>query len=108
MVMRALVVLGVCGMVICASGRSVAPTLAAQGVLPDAPGRDTTVKVCGSCHAPEVVASVRLGADGWHDVISRMVAVGAQGTDQELETVFQYLSTQFAEQGAKPLNLNKA
>ena len=37
-----------------------------------------------------------------------MVAAGAQGTDQELETVFQYLSTQFPVEAQKPLDLNTA
>ena len=37
-----------------------------------------------------------------------MVAAGAQGSDQELETVFQYLSTQFPVEAQKPLDLNTA
>jgi competence ComEA-like helix-hairpin-helix protein len=41
-------------------------------------------------------------------MIARMVAAGAQGTDQELETVFQYLSTQFPVDAQKPLDLNTA
>jgi hypothetical protein len=82
--------------------------LAAQSVLPDAPGRDVTVKLCGSCHAAETVASVRHTPEGWRDVIAKMVAAGAEGTEQELETVFQYLSTQFPVEAQKALNLNTA
>ena len=81
---------------------------AAQNVLPDAPGRDVTVKVCAGCHAPETVASVRHTPDGWRDVIAKMVAAGAEGTEQELETVLQYLSTQFPAEAQKALNLNTA
>jgi competence ComEA-like helix-hairpin-helix protein len=84
------------------------PTLAAQSVLPDAPGRETTVKVCGNCHGADTVASVRLTSDGWRELIARMVAAGAEGSDQELETVFQYLSTQFPIEAQKPLDLNTA
>ena len=80
--------------------------LTAQDVLPDAPGKDITVKVCASCHAAETVASVRHTPDGWRDVIAKMVAAGAEGTEQELESVFQYLSTQFPVEGQKALNLN--
>jgi len=81
---------------------------AAQNVLPDAPGRDITVKLCASCHAAETVASVRHTPDGWRDVIAKMVAAGAEGTEQELETVFQYLSTQFPVEAQKALNINTA
>ena len=82
--------------------------LTAQEVLPDAPGKDITVKVCASCHAAETVASVRHTPDGWRDVIAKMVAAGAEGTEQELETVLQYLSTQFPVEPQKALNLNTA
>src|SRR5215212_7083175 len=75
--------------------------LTAQEVLPEAPGKDVTVKVCASCHAAETVASVRHTPEGWHDVIAKMVAAGAEGTEQELETVFQYLSTQFPAEAQK-------
>ena len=87
---------------------SSAPALTVQTVLPDAPGRDVTVKVCANCHAAETVASVRHTPDGWREVIARMVAAGATGTEQELETVFQYVSSQFPVQVQKPLNLNAA
>ena len=82
--------------------------LAAQSVLPDAPGKDVTVRVCASCHAAETVASVRHTPEGWRDVIAKMVAAGAEGTEQELETVFQYLSTQFPVEAQKALDLNTA
>ena len=81
---------------------------AAQDVLPDAPGKEITVKVCAGCHAAETVASVRHTPEGWRDVIAKMVAAGAEGTEQELETVFQYLSTHFPAEAQKALNLNTA
>jgi competence ComEA-like helix-hairpin-helix protein len=81
---------------------------AAQDVLPDAPGKEITVKVCAGCHAAETVASVRHTPEGWRDVIAKMVAAGAEGTEQELETVLQYLSAQFAAEAQKALNLNTA
>jgi competence ComEA-like helix-hairpin-helix protein len=84
------------------------PALTAQGVLPDAPGRDVTVKVCASCHAAETVASARHTPQGWRELIARMVSAGAKGTDQELETVWQYLSSQFPAEAQPALNLNTA
>ncbi len=82
--------------------------LAAQDVLPDAPGRDVTVKLCATCHAAETVASVRHTPEGWRDVIAKMVAAGAEGTDQEFESVLQYLSAQFPVEAQTALDLNTA
>src|SRR5262245_43529974 len=82
--------------------------LAAQNVLPDAPGKDVTVKLCASCHAAETVASVRHTPEGWRDVIAKMVAAGAEGTEQEFATVHQYLSTQFPAEAPNVLDLNTA
>ena len=82
--------------------------LTAQEVLPDAPGKDVTARVCANCHAAETVASVRHTPEGWRDVIAKMVAAGAEGTEQEFETAFVYLSTQFPVESQKALNLNTA
>ena len=94
-----------------ADGLSAPPLtaqLSSQGALPEAPGRDVTVKVCANCHAPETIGSVRHTPAGWREVIARMVAAGATGTEQELETVFQYVSSQFPVAAQQALNLNSA
>jgi competence ComEA-like helix-hairpin-helix protein len=66
------------------------------------------MKLCANCHAAETVGSVRHTPAGWREVIARMVAAGATGTEQEFETVFQYVSTQFPVEAQKSLNLNSA
>jgi len=106
--MRVFFVATVVMLLLVAASGSPRPMLAAQNVLPDAPGRDITVRLCANCHAAETVASVRHTPEGWRDVIAKMVAAGAEGTEQELETVFQYLSTQFPVEAQKALNLNTA
>jgi competence protein ComEA len=80
----------------------------ARAQLPEGPGRAQTVRMCGTCHPPERGASVRLTREGWEDVIARMVALGARGTDADLAAVLDYLSTHFKGQAAVPLNLNRA
>jgi competence protein ComEA len=80
----------------------------AQGQLPDGPGKEETIRICGTCHPTDRAASVRLTRAGWQDTIGRMVSLGAKGTDEELETVLTYLSTNFKGEGRKPLNLNTA
>jgi cytochrome c oxidase cbb3-type subunit III len=58
-----------------------------------ADARAVVQKVCGTCHALErVTVSPRSHAQ-WEEVISKMVALGAKGTDEELAVVLNYLAT---------------
>ncbi len=80
----------------------------AQVRLPDAPGKDETVRVCGVCHEPERAAAVRLTREGWQESIAKMVALGAKGSDEELAKVLDYLTEHFKGDALRPLNLNSA
>jgi len=79
-----------------------------QAQLPDAPGKDETVRVCGSCHAVERALSVRLSREGWQDTIAKMVDLGAKASDEERATVLNYLAEHFKGEAPRPLNLNTA
>ena len=81
---------------------------AAAQTLPAGPGRDTTVKVCGTCHAPERGAAVKLTREGWREVLAKMTTLGARGTDAEMAEVLEYLSTHFKGEAMAALNLNRA
>ena len=81
---------------------------AAQGPFPDGPGKDITLRMCGTCHPAERSAAVRLTHDGWQSLIAKMVALGAQGTDAERSSVLDYLSANFKGAAPKPVNLNTA
>ena len=83
-------------------------TAHAQQVLPDGPGKDATVRMCGQCHPAERGTAVRLTREGWQEVVAKMVSLGARGTDEELAAVLDYLTTNFKGEAAKPLNLNTA
>jgi competence protein ComEA len=93
--------------VACIAGLLMADVLA-QVQFPDAPGKDESVRLCGSCHEPERAASVRLTREGWQDTIARMVGLGMKGSDEELAKVLDYLSDHFKGEALKPLNLNRA
>ena len=82
--------------------------VAAQVQLPDAPGKDETVRICGTCHEVERAAAVRLNREGWQDTITKMVDLGAIGSDEELAKVLNYLSEHFKGDAPRPLNLNTA
>lgn len=76
--------------------------------LPDGPGKAATIRVCSQCHAVEKAVSLRQDEDAWTDTIGKMVKMGAQGSDDELTEVLAYLSKNFGEEVAPPININKA
>jgi competence protein ComEA len=81
---------------------------AAQDSFPDGPGKDITVRVCGTCHPSARGAAVRLTRGGWQNVIAKMVSLGAKGSDEELAAVLDYLSANFKGEAPKPVNMNTA
>lgn len=85
-----------------------APRAAGQDSFPDGPGKDITVRVCGTCHPSARGAAVRLTRAGWQNVIAKMVSLGAKGSDEELAAVLDYLSANFKGDAPKPVNMNTA
>jgi competence protein ComEA len=80
----------------------------AQVQLPDAPGKDETVRMCGTCHEVERATAVRLNREGWQDTIAKMVDLGANASDEERAKVLNYLAEHFKGEAPRPLNLNTA
>ncbi len=76
--------------------------------LPDGPGRDATMDVCGKCHDVGVVTGYHLTKQGWTDIISQMIEKGAEGTDAQLNAVLEYLTKNFGPAAAAHINVNKA
>jgi competence protein ComEA len=75
--------------------------------MPDGPGKDTMVRVCSSCHGPEIVLGRHLTRDGWSQIIMNMIQRGAQGTDDEFADIADYLTNTVSVEAAK-INVNKA
>jgi quinoprotein glucose dehydrogenase len=72
--------------------------------LPEGPGKAETQKLCGRCHSMEQTVSLRQNQAGWTETITKMVNLGATGSDSELEKVLQYLVKHYgAEEGAAAL-----
>jgi competence protein ComEA len=76
--------------------------------LPDGPGKAATVRICGKCHSPERAATVHQDHREWEDTITKMVKLGAQGSDDEFDAVLNYLSKNFGLEVPGPININKA
>ena len=75
--------------------------------LPDGPGKETMVRICGSCHGPEIVLGKKLTRDGWNQIVMTMIQRGAQGTDDEFADIVDYLTKTVSVEAAK-INVNKA
>jgi competence protein ComEA len=80
----------------------------AQTALPDGPGKDQMIKVCGVCHEPQRAASIRLTREGWESTIGDMIARGAKGSDEDFQAILDYLAKNFLGEASKPLNVNTA
>lgn len=65
------------------------------GQLPDGPGKATVQKICSGCHPAEIVLGHRDTKDGWETIVSNMVEKGANGTDDEFNTIIDYLAAHF-------------
>lgn len=84
------------------------PTGIAFADIPAGPGHDETMKVCGKCHSAEQATSMHQSRTGWEETISKMVSLGADGTDDEYNAVLDYLVKNFGPEAPKPVNVNKA
>ncbi|HEX4769597.1 MAG TPA: helix-hairpin-helix domain-containing protein [Bryobacteraceae bacterium] len=91
-----------------AASLTCAANLCVGDALPEGPGRAATIRVCGKCHSPERAASLHQRRSAWEDTIVKMMKLGAQGSDEELEAVLGYLSTHFGTEVPGPLDINKA
>ena len=77
--------------------------------LPDGPGKETTQKVCGSCHGAELVLGRQESRNAWGSIVNDMIQRGATGTEDEFYEVVDYLAANFSESSPViKINVNKA
>ena len=94
---------------IAAAGLLFALPAVAQSELPDGPGKEVVVKVCGNCHDYSVFTQDHNTRDRWDAIVQDMVSRGAEGTDAELDQVVSYLTAHFGPPPAgTKVNVNKA
>ena len=72
--------------------------------LPDGKGKEITQTLCGKCHGAQIVLGKPHSEEGWGAIVADMVQRGAQGTDDELYEVVQYLTKNIK----ASINVNKA
>jgi competence protein ComEA len=83
-------------------------TGAARADLPEGFGKASTVKVCGTCHSPERAVSLHQSNSEWEETITKMVKLGARGSDEDFDAILEYLTQHFGPEKPGPININKA
>jgi hypothetical protein len=80
-----------------ATGAAIAQQAKPVG-FPDAPGRDTTLKLCFQCHGDAMWRDHRQDRRGWEGVLYRMVGRGALWSEDEINTMAGYLAAAYGRQ----------
>jgi len=78
-------------------------TAAQSQNLPDGPGKAVVEKVCSDCHGVATIAALRKTRDAWDATVDEMTSRGAKGTDEEFDTIVNYLARYLGK-----VNVNKA
>jgi competence protein ComEA len=71
--------------------------------LPDGKGKDALKKICVGCHELDVVTASLHTKIGWQQNVDDMIARGAEGSDDDMEAVVEYLTKFFGK-----INVNTA
>jgi competence protein ComEA len=71
-----------------------------QSKLPEGEAKPLVVRMCGKCHGLESVVRKRMTPERWEAVVDDMVSRGAQGTDDEVDQVIDYLVQNFSSEKA--------
>ncbi len=78
-----------------AGAQTPSPPANEHSALPPGPGRELVIRVCSSCHVPEVVVNQQLDPAGWKDVVNQMAGKGADATEVEFDEIVRYLAKAF-------------
>src|SRR5215831_14512460 len=63
--------------------------------LPDGVGKDLVLKVCTQCHDLARITTKKRSKDEWNDTVDKMAVRGAKASDEEFETIVNYLAKYF-------------
>jgi mono/diheme cytochrome c family protein len=63
--------------------------------LPDGAGKPIVQRMCTGCHSLKTITSKHATKEQWSMIVQQMVSRGADGTDEEIEQVINYLAANF-------------
>jgi mono/diheme cytochrome c family protein len=70
---------------------SSVPLMTFAAEAPDPADQQALESVCGKCHQSRLVLESPRSASAWLETIRKMAALGATGTDEELDRVIAYV-----------------
>lgn len=82
------------GLVAIPAALLLAASLEAQD-LPDGAGKDLVMNVCTVCHDLVRITSKRKTKEEWNDIVDQMATKGAKASDEEFDTIVNYLAKNF-------------
>ena len=62
-----------------------------QGAPADDPAAEVFVQLCNRCHDAARITALRRTRTEWEEVLNKMIERGAQGSEEDFNTVFGYL-----------------
>lgn len=81
----------------------------AKKAFPPGDGRDEVIRICAGCHLLSVVSSQRKDENGWTDTVVEMRNRGANGSDDDMAKIVEYLAQNFGpNSAAAKVNVNTA
>jgi competence ComEA-like helix-hairpin-helix protein len=92
---RLVAFLALVGLALVSGYAQTAPPDSATATLPDGAGKPIVQKQCVMCHSLSVVTSKRASHTEWTQVVNQMVSRGADLSDDEIDTVIEYLSSHY-------------
>jgi len=66
------------------------------------PAAETFAAVCSKCHTPERILAIRRTKTQWEEVLDKMTKIGAQITDDNYDTLMDYLLRRYGK-----ININR-
>jgi competence protein ComEA len=88
--------------VISTLGLAVILNATIAGDLPEGKGKAVFLRMCSNCHGLDQVTALKSSKKQWTNVVDDMVSRGAEGSDEDVNSVIGYLARNFG----KPVNIN--
>lgn len=76
--------------------------------FPPGEGKEAFLRACGKCHSQTIVLAYGQKREGWENTITKMVRLGAQGSDEDFTDIADYLTTNFPPSTIQKIFVNKA
>lgn len=76
--------------------------------FPPGTGRDAVLRLCVRCHSPNIILASGRDRTGWENTITKMVGLGATGSDEDFTDIADYLTANFPPSQVQKIFVNMA